>query len=390
MHCPGFRLLHACAAAVVAITGMLPGNAVSATSAPASIRLSQAQMGAAAIKVVVARAADDADAVPSTGGWRLTGTVTVPPNDTGVILSAVSGQIERVFVHIGQTIRAGDRLARIYSGDVLSMQRNYLHARSNAEVVSNRLTRDKTLFREGIIAEARLRETEAAQDMAVATQREQRRLLRLVGYSDAEINSLKPDSIAAWVTLRADNNAVVLEQPAQVGQHIEAGAPLFKLATRGKWWLELEATRAQAADIQLGDRTQVEGCSSEGHVIAVGSQLQIATQTLTIRAQMPEGLSCITPNQFIQAQVLPSTTRAMGLVTVPASALVRNGGGDFVFVEKSGDFQPTPVSIARRRGSELLLSAGIKPGTRIASSGLMALKGAWLGLGAQSASAGAH
>jgi multidrug efflux pump subunit AcrA (membrane-fusion protein) len=316
--------------------------------------------------------------------------VTVPPNDTGVILSAVSGQVERVFVHIGQTIRAGDQLARIYSGDVLSMQRNYLHARSNAEVVSNRLTRDKALFSEGIIAEARLRETEAAADMAVATQREQRRLLRLVGYTDAQINSLKPDSIAAWVTLRADNNALVLEQPAQVGQHIEAGAPLFKLATRGKWWLELEATRAQAADIQVGDRARVDGCPTEGHVIAVGSQLQIATQTLTIRAQMPEGLSCITPNQFIQAQVLPSTTRPTGLVRVPASALVRNSGGDFVFVQKADDFQPTPVSIARRQGSELLLSAGIEPGTRIASSGLVALKGAWLGLGAETASAGAH
>lgn len=388
MNCLGFRLLHACAAAVVAF-GMHSTEAISATPSSGAIRISEAQARAAGIKVDVARAADDTDAPLSTGGWRLTGTVTVPPNDTGVILSAVSGQVEHVFVHIGQTIRAGDQLARIYSGDVLSMQRNYLHARSNAEVASNRLTRDNTLFSEGIIAEARLRETQAAADMAVATQQEQRRLLRLAGYTDAEINSLKPDSISAWVTLRAESNAVVLEQPAQVGQHIEAGATLFKLATRGKWWLELEATRAQAADIQLGDRALVDGCPSEGRVIAVGSQLQISSQTLTIRAQMPEGLSCITPNQFIQAQVLPAT-RAAGLVSVPASALVRNGDREFVFVEKAGGFQPTPVLIARRQGSELLLSRGIEPGTRIASSGLMALKGAWLGLGAQTTSAGAQ
>jgi cobalt-zinc-cadmium efflux system membrane fusion protein len=386
---PRFRLLHGCALAVVVFAGAHSAEAIRDTPPPGAIRLSETQTRAAGITVDAARAAHDTDNSLSTAGWRLTGSVIVPPNDTGVILSALSGQVERVFVHIGQTVRAGDQLARVYSADAISMQRNYLHAKSSADVASNRLARDETLFNEGIIAEARLRETKAARDMAVATEREQRRLLLLAGYKDAEIDSLKPDSISPWVTLRSNHKAVVLEQPAQVGQHIEAGSALFKLAAGGKWWLELEATRTQAADIRLGDLVRLDGCSNEGRVIAVGSQLHVASQTLTIRAEMPESLSCITPNQYIQARVLPSA-RAAGLVSVPASALIRSGDGEFVFVQRAGNFQPTPVVVARRQGNEVLLSQGLEPGARIASSGLTALKGAWLGPGAQSTSVGAQ
>lgn len=389
MRCHRFRSLHVCALTVIAFAGANFTEAYAATPPPGVIRLSEAQARAAGIKVDAARSAQDAEGSLSTAGLRLAGSVTVPPNDTGVVLSAVSGQVERVFVHIGQTIRAGDPLARIYSADVLSMQRNFLHAKSSAAVASDRLTRDQTLFNEGIIAEARLRETQAARDMAVATQREQRRLLRLAGHTDREIDSLTPDSISAWVTLRSGNNGLVLEQPAQLGRHIEAGTTLFKLAARGNWWLELEATRAQAADIRLGDIVRVDGCANDAHVIAVGSQLHLASQTLTIRAEMPESLSCITPNQYIQARVQPSA-RATGFVSVPASALTRNGDSEFVFVQKAGDFQPTAVKVERRQGNRVLLSGGVAPGARVASSGLIALKGAWLGLGIQPDSAGAR
>lgn len=162
---------------------------------------------------------------------------------------------------------------------------------------------------------------------------------------------------------------------------------MFKLSTGAKWWLELEATRLQAADIRLGDLVRVDGCSNDGHVIAVGSQLQAASQTLTVRAEMSDDSTCVIPNQYVQARVQPSMRDAR-LVSVPASALIRNGNDEFIFVQKSGNFQPTPVRVARRQGNEVLLTGGVEPGARVASSGLVALKGAWLGLGLQTASAG--
>ena len=362
---------------------------VAASSAQETIRLSAAQVSAAGIKVVAAQAASaDEQASPRTTGLRLMGQVVAPGNDTGVVLSAVAGQLELVYVHIGATIHAGDPLARVYSAELASMQREYLHARASAELAEARLSRDEALFKEGIIAEARLREARAAREMALATRQEQRRLLKLAGYSEAEIDSLTANSISSSVTLRARTSGVVLEQPAQAGQHVEAGTTLFKLAPPGKWWLELEASRAQASDIHIGDRVRVEGCRVPGRVIAVGSQLRTASQTLPVRAEIPDAASCLRPNQYIEADVLRGA--AAGLVSVPASAVVRNGNGEFVFVERGGEFRPTQVVVARREGGQALLREGIEPGVRVASSGLVALKGAWLGLGPQPDTPGAR
>lgn len=350
--------------------------------APTAIRLSASQVHAAGIEVEVARAASvDVQALTQAAGLRLMGQVVTPGNDTGVVLSAVAGQLELVYVHIGATVRAGEPLARVYSAELASMQREYLHARASAALAEARLARDEALFKEGIIADARLRESRAAREMTLATKHEQHRLLRLAGYSDAQIDSLTPDSISSSVVLRARSGGVVLEQPAQVGQHVEAGTALLRLAPTGKWWLELEASQAQAGGIRLGDRVRVDGCRVAGRVIAIGGQLRNASQTLPIRAEIADAASCLRPNQYIEAEVLREA--AAGLVSVPASAVVRNGSGEFVFVEKDGTFQPTQVAVARREGARALVRAGIEPGVRVASSGLAALKGAWLGLGPQ-------
>lgn len=357
-------------------------NPAATPHAPATIHLSTAQVHAAGIKVEVARAASvDVQASSGATGLRLMGQVVAPGNDTGVVLSAVAGQLELVYVHIGATIHAGDPLARVYSAELVSMQREYLHARASAELAEARLSRDEALFKEGIIAEARLREARAAREIALATRQEQRRLLKLAGYSEAEIDSFTPSSISSSVTLRAHNSGIVLEQPAQAGQHVETGTTLFRLAPPGKWWLELEASQAQARDIQLGDRVRVEGCRVPGRVIALGGQLRTASQTLPVRAEIPDAASCLRPNQYIEADVLRGA--APGLVSVPASAVVRNGNGEFVFVAKDGEFWPTQVIVARREGEQALLRKGIEPGVRVASSGLVALKGAGLGLGSQ-------
>ncbi len=380
------RLLRAAALAVCLVAG---SGFAAAAPATGVIRLSQAQVRAAGIQVEAARPAADAVPAERRTGLRLAGRVVTPGNKTGVILSAVAGHLETVYVHIGAAVRAGEPLAQVYSADLPTMQRSYLHAKATAELASSRLARDQALFDEGIIAESRLRESQATLQMARATQQEQRRLLSLAGYSSMEIESLTPESISPSVTLRAHGNGVVLDQAVQVGQHVEPGATLFRLGAPGEWWLELEATKRQAGEIRVGDLVRVEGCSADGRVIAVGTQFRASSQTLPIRVQMQEGSSCLRPNQYIEADVLQSSASAK-LVSVPAGALVRNDNREYVFVQKAGGFEPAPVAVERHEGARVLLKAGggVQPGTRVASSGLVALKGAWLGLGPQQGSPG--
>ncbi len=385
------RSLRVVALAACVAAGTAPVGAFAEAAEGVLIRLSEAQIRAAGIHVEAAQSAGEADSSGGRRGVRLTGQVVTPGNRAVVVPSAVAGQLELVYVHVGAKVRAGEPLARLFSADLATLQRTYLHAKATADLAAGRLSRDQALFNEGIIAESRLRESRAALDMARATQQEQHRLLGLAGYSGTEIESLKPESISTRVTLRAPAGGVVLEQPVPVGQHVEPGATLFRVAPPGEWWLELEATKSQAGGIQLGDAVRVNGCRLAGRVIAVGTQVRSTSQTLPVRAELPDGSTCLSPNQYIEADVVRSVASS-DLVSVPASALVRNSDREYVFIQSVAGFQPMQVIVERREGEHVLLRAagGISPGTRIATSGLVALKGAWLGLGPQPASGGAR
>lgn len=344
-----------------------------------SLSLSQAQTQAAGIQLQAVQAVRSA-AVDDTGGIRLSGRAVVPGDNSGIILSAVAGQVATVLVQPGAEVRSGQPLARIYSAELATLQREYLHAKAEAGVASSRHQRDVALFKDGIIAEARLRETSAALEVANATQQEQRRALLIAGFSEAELGRLTAASISAEVTVHARIAGVVLEQPV-AGERVEPGATLFRIAPTGHWWLELNASLQQAGELSIGDQVGVVGCEAQGRIIAVGTRLSTASQTVAVRAEISEAAACLKSNQYIEASIAPTTVPA-GLVSVPASAIVRNGEREFVFVKQDERFTPVPVTVQRRLGQQVWLKDGPAAGTDVASAGIAALKGAWLGLGA--------
>jgi biotin carboxyl carrier protein len=351
--------------------------------------LSAPQSKSAGIVVEIAISAAAASDARDASGLRLSGQVTSPGDSTEVMLSTVAGQVEAVLVQIGESVRAGQPLVRVFSAELAAMQREYLHARSEEQIARGRLQRDESLLADGIISESRAREARAAEEMALATLEEQRRMLQLAGYSRADIDALTPRALSSSVTIRARMAAVVLNQGVTVGQRVEPGTELFRLAQGGRLWLDLHASAQQAGGVSVGDAVSVAACPKPGRVIAVGSQLNAASQTTSVRAELPDATGCLRVNQYVEADVRQAAVPA-GSVGVPSGALVRNGDRHFVFVQERAGFRPVEVRIARADGARIWVQGAVPAGSNVATRGLVALKGAWLGLGPQPEQGGAN
>jgi membrane fusion protein, heavy metal efflux system len=63
-----------------------------------------------------------------------------------------------------------------------------------------------------------------------------------------------------------------------------------------------------------------------------------------------------------------------GAVTIPASALTKIGGKDIVFVAKGNRFALREVTAVAAGTGDVLITSGLQPGERIATSGLTELK----------------
>ena len=350
----------------------------------AVLKLTAQQRQTAGIVIEAVRSAEQPAAVAQQG-QLLPGRVVVPNERRDVVLAGVSGRLEALLVNPGDSVRAGQALLRLYSAELVSLQRAFLGARSSQELAHKRLLRDEALFADGIISESRLQDSRDQALQAAAAEQEQSQLLQLAGLSTAALAKLRSAAdLTARVTLLAPRGGRVLELPEAVGSQVEAGAVLLQLAATDLLWLELQATREQLLQVAVGDSAEVAGCPVRGKVLAAGGQLDAATQTGLVRVAITAAGSCLAPGQFVQASLLPSAAPA-GSVIVSSEAVVQRGGKDYVFVAVEAGLLPVAVQVLRRQGSVTVLRSGVSAGTRIAGKGLAALKGSWMGLGAAAA-----
>lgn len=359
--------------AALALVVMAP-----AIAAEAPINLSPERLAAAGVQFTPATAPD-----PQGGAsLRLAGRVQVPGAGLELVLAPIDGRVESLLVDPGQPVRAGQPIARLYSAGLLSMQRGLVSARARTEAARARASRDAALHADGIIARNRLEESQAQLTEHEAELREQAQMLRLAGMAAGTVESMDSASdISPLLTLSARRDGHVLEQLAGVGQAVEAGAPLLRLARLDTLWIELQATREQAVQLHVGDAVQVTGCARPGKVIAAAMQLGAQSQTLQVRAELTAPDGCVTPNQFVEVQVAPRM-RADGLVQVPAASVVRQQTRQYVFVKTAAGIEPREVTVERRSDQSAWIRGEVQAGDAVASAGIAALKGSWQGFGA--------
>lgn len=323
---------------------------------------------------------------------RLAGTVVFSGKGLELVSTPAAGVVQAVLVQTMQPVAAGTPVVRLHSPQVLEWQREYVQSRAQLALAADKLKRDQALFDEGIIARSRLEETRSAHLQAQAASQERRQLLRLAGMSDAAIGKLSSaQGLDPEITVVARYAGTVTEQAVTVGQRVDAGAPLLKLARGGELLLDLQASREQADRIAVGDAVQVAGCEKAGRVIAKSLQVNPANQSVPVRASIPGADKCLRANQHVDAAVsaAPSagiaTGGGSGGFSVPASALLRHEGRDYVLVREPGGVRPVAVAAGGRSGESVVVTAAagaLPAGANVAVQGIAVLKGIWSGLGA--------
>lgn len=345
------------------------------------VKLTPAQIKTAGITLAQPRPAAD----NRTGNTlRLTGRVSIPNRGVELVSALVAGQVQSVLVNVGETVRPGTPLARVYSADWIAQQRTYLHAVAEADMTRQKLARDEMLLQDGIIAQSRLEETRAAHAMARATLNEQQQLLKLAGLDKAQIAKLQSAAaIDTVLTVVASMHGVVLEQNVTPGTRVEPGAPLFKLANASTLWVELQASQEQVGQLRIGDPAVAVTCNKGGKIVAISPQVEVASQTALVRTEFDDAGACLRPNQYVEVDIDAKATQ--DVVAIPVSALVRSAGKDWVFVQTGNGFKLQPVTVQARQRDQAWIKNTLGAQAQVAVSGIAALRGAAAGLGMNTA-----
>lgn len=324
------------------------------------------------------------------GGVILQGTVVLPAQQSDMISTPVAGVVQAVLVAPMETVRAGQPVARIMSPQLVEWQREWLLADTQAKLAQGKAQRDEQMFVDGIVSEHRRNESRAQFEMAALAARERRQALRLAGLSDAALaQAASTSGLSPQLTLVAPVAGMVLEQSVVPGQRLEAGSPVARIGRSSRLAIELQASGQQAQALRVGDQLAVEGCKLPARIAAISSQVSFETQAVQLRAELTGREDCLRINQFVQLRWQGAAERAgeAAALSVPAAAVVQHGGQSYVFVRQPQGFRAVLVKTGIGGGSDTPIVSGLKAGEEVAVKGVAAIKGAWLGLGAEAAPA---
>lgn len=316
---------------------------------------------------------------------RVLGRVVRSPGAAIDVKTVLAGRVETIHVAPGQSVERGQPLLTLHSHDLHEMQSELLAADAAHRLAEGRVAAGRQLFAlEGISRlELERRELEAL-TARLALRRVETELEDL-GYSEDEISTwLDTAATHPTLTIRAPESGAVLELNVQKHGWLQPFDSLVVLGHPRQLELHLQIPPRDAARVAQGDRVLFfavgrpdDSPPSRARVLTPVPQIDPATRTVTIRAEIEDGMENLLPGLFIEG------TLACGLqnevLSVPQGAVIRLRDSDIVFVHHGdGTFEARPVVLGRFDGTHYEAVSGLAEGEEIANAGVFLLKSALL------------
>lgn len=289
-----------------------------AVDADGSLLLTRAQLQAQGLATAPATAATT---LPVPG---LPAQAAAPLEASVQVAAPYAGVVTRILVDEGATVRSGQPLARIQSREVLAAQSEQARARAEAAAAAQQARRDAALLAEGIIAAARLEQSQARHAAA------QSALQQATG-ALAPLRAAA-GGLAGEYELLAPMAGQVLRRNLAPGQAVAALDAAFLIAEPGPMDLNFSAPLRLRAAIAPGAPVRLPD-GATARVVAVGADADPSSQSLRVRARIDAAANAhgalTAGQQFSVSLLLPAPD---GAVAVPSTALLPAGDGHVLFV----------------------------------------------------------
>jgi RND family efflux transporter MFP subunit len=331
---------------------------------------------------------------PAGGGLdRYTGVVA--PRIESALGFRVAGKMTQRLVEVGQTVRAGQVLARLDTtdfalgaataaaqsaasrGQAAAAQRQVAAIEAEAWRSRAEEQRLRTLLRPGFVSKQRYEESLARANAAAAQ----------LAAAKAEADAARSQTVALngaagqasnqarYATLIADADGVIVAVNAQPGQVVAAGQPVFQLARAGAREAVIAIPEARRAAVPRAAQASLYG-TGEQSFPAVLRELSAAADPDTRTFQARYVLGGAGAQAPLGSTVTISAETGGSALAVPAGAIHDRGSGPGVWV-----VDPRRNRVAYRRvtlanlGEETVkIASGLRAGEQVVALGAHLLK----------------
>ncbi len=251
--------------------------------------------------------------------------------------------VEELYVNeTGKHVKAGERLFRFYSPQVVSAQIDYRisgigpapAARGGAEPVGLQK-------------------------------------LKNLGLPESVLNQVRSSPTPLMsIDWPAPVTGVVMEKKAISGQMVRAGEELYRLADLTSIWVIADVAEQDIGQVRVGAPAKIAFRAFpdqpfDGRVTFVLHELDARTRTGKVRIEVKNPEHRIKHEMYADVEIDAAAGEPSRL-TVPVSAVIDSGNRQVVIVERGeGLFEPRPVKLGRRSDGFIEIRDGLKAGEKV-------------------------
>ena len=314
-------------------------------------------------------ATEEATLGPPVSPPSVSGRVTTVKTLTTHSLAPLSGRVSELRVRVGDRVAKGDRLLRVQTSELATLQRD-LHAAKLAEKSKQALLeRLKRLSEHRGVSES---------DVLVAESELAEAKLQ-VEASSAVLRSLAvmpADSTSYWVVAPRAGTVVALNATpgAEIGPQNDQ--PTAVVADLSEVLVIANFSPQDAALARRGDPIRVTvpggGIAKDATIDSISEVVDPETQTVPVRVLVANESHALRPNGFVEVSL--GTPDARQVLSVSSVAVVSDGARSAVFVETApGLLEKRVVQLGRQGRERTEILDGLRAGERVVSSGALLL-----------------
>jgi RND family efflux transporter MFP subunit len=317
-------------------------------------------------------------------------TVVAPWQNHGFATARLPGRVSKVFTAPGAVVQAGDPLAEVQSLELDNLQLELLAARNDIRLGEKTLAEmKKTLEAGGVPGQAVYDvENKLAQDRnALEVARAKWAGLGLPAEPLDKLLKRGESVPGLALPVRAPVSGTVFHAELTVGKVVEPAEHLAEVVDLSTVWVRIGVLEKDLHRVRVGQTVELSLVAYPGEVFrttvkAVGLYLDPATHVNAVWAELentPGKEPKFQPGMAGQAYLVLAPAKPR--LTVPESALIREGFDRFVLVEEASaagasEYRKKSVAVGRYSGGRVeILGGELFPGDRVVTQGSHELGG---------------
>ncbi|MDP3360142.1 MAG: efflux RND transporter periplasmic adaptor subunit [Lutibacter sp.] len=281
---------------------------------------------------------------------RLNGKVQIDERKLYAQSTHIPGRIEQLSINFtGEKVNRGQRLAMVYSPELVTAQEELLQAYSIRNSQPELFDAAKQKLRNWKIGDKSINNI---------------------------ISSGKP---IQQFPISADVSGIVTAKKVELGDYVERGMPLYEIADLSSVWILFDVYESDIPWVKIGNKVSytiqsLPGENFEGTISFLDPMINPETRVATARIEVKNAENKLKPEMFVSGIVKNNISKTGNTeIVIPKSAVMWTGERSIVYVKSTSEnkvnFKLREVMLGPSLGDAYVIKSGLENGEEIVVNG---------------------